>query len=47
MLKDFYKFLLAEKRWGLLPLLIVLLLLAAILIFSNTSTLTPFLYRDF
>jgi hypothetical protein len=47
LLKEFFKFARQEKKWWLIPLMVVLLLLGAILIFTASSgiawTLYPFL----
>lgn len=46
-LREFFQFLKAEKRFWLIPLLIVLLLLAGIIVFSQSSSLAPFIYTIF
>nr|MBD5378016.1 hypothetical protein [Bacteroides sp.] len=46
-LREFFQFLKAEKRFWLIPLLIVLLLLAGIIVFSQSSALAPFIYTIF
>lgn len=44
LLKEFLLFLKQEKKWWLVPLVIVLVLIGAIIAFSSTSVLAPFLY---
>jgi Family of unknown function (DUF5989) len=44
LLKEFFLFLCREKRWWLLPLVVVLLALGALLVISSGSVLSPFLY---
>lgn len=42
--REFLQFLMQEKKWWLLPLGGVLLVLAAIIIFGSGSVLAPFMY---
>ncbi len=42
--KEFFLFIKHEKKWWLAPLLIVLLIVGALVIFASTSPLAPFLY---
>ncbi len=42
--KEFFRFLREEKKWWLIPLIGLLLLLAAMLIFGTSSVLAPFMY---
>ena len=44
LLKDFLKFCLQEKKWWLVPLILVLLALGALLIVSATSGIAWALY---
>lgn len=44
LLKEFLVFLLQEKKWWLLPLVVVLLALGVLMVFSSGSVLSPFLY---
>ncbi len=44
VLKEFLQFLRQEKKWWLLPLVILLLGLGLLLLFSASSPLAPFLY---
>ncbi|MFC2171339.1 DUF5989 family protein [Acidobacteriota bacterium] len=47
LLKEFFLFIKHEKKYWLLPLVILLLLLGIIIIFAETSPLAPFLYPLF
>jgi len=42
--KEFLLFLRQEKKWWLIPLVILLLALGAIIIFSANSVLAPLMY---
>jgi presenilin-like A22 family membrane protease len=42
--KEFLVFLRQEKKWWLIPLLLLLLALGALAIFSSSSPLAPFIY---
>ena len=44
LIKEFCLFLRQEKKWWLLPLVVVLLALGALLVVSSGSVLSPFLY---
>ena len=46
LLKDFWFFLIHEKRWWLTPIVIVLLLIGLLLWFSS-SAIAPFIYTLF
>lgn len=45
--KEFLLFLRKEKKWWLMPLVFILLLLGLFLLFSASSPLAPFLYPLF
>jgi uncharacterized protein DUF5989 len=45
--KEFLRFLRTEKKWWLMPLVFLLLLLGLFLVFSASSPLAPFLYPLF
>ncbi len=47
LLRDFLAFVAQEKKWWMIPLVLVLLLLGAVLVFSTSSPLAPFLYPLF
>ena len=42
--KEFLSFLRQEKKWWLVPLVAILLLLAMLIVFSGGSVLAPFMY---
>jgi len=46
-IKEFWEFLLARKKYWLLPILIVLVLLGGLIILSQGSVLAPFMYTIF
>jgi len=47
ILKEFWEFLRARKKWWLLPIVIFLLLLGALLILTEGSVIAPFIYPIF
>lgn len=47
ILKQFSEFTREQKKWWLIPLIIVLLSIGALLLFSQGSALAPFLYPQF
>ena len=47
LIKEFFLFVKEEKKWWLIPLLAVLLLVGAIMVFAGSSPLAPFLYPLF
>lgn len=46
-LKEFLQFLKAEKRYWLIPLTVILLLLSLVIVASQGSALAPFIYSIF
>lgn len=44
LLKEFLLFLRQEKKWWLVPLVVLLLALGALIVFSSGSVLAPFMY---
>lgn len=44
LLKEFFLFIRHEKKWWLVPLLAVLLLVGALIVFAGSSPLAPFIY---
>jgi hypothetical protein len=42
--KEFGRFLRQEKKWWLLPLVIALIVIGALVVFTSSSALAPFLY---
>jgi hypothetical protein len=47
ILKEFWSFLKVRKKWWLAPIVLILLLLGALLIFTEGSALAPFIYAIF
>lgn len=47
IIKEFWDFLLARKKWWLAPIVIFLLLLGGLLIFAKGTALAPFIYSLF
>ena len=47
ILKEFFEFLCKEKKWWLMPLAILLVLLGLLMLFSASSPLAPLLYPLF
>ena len=45
--REFWLFLRENKKFWLLPIVIVLLLMGALLIFAQSSALAPFIYTIF
>ncbi|HOX24044.1 MAG TPA: DUF5989 family protein [Elusimicrobiales bacterium] len=46
-LKDLWLFLKARKRWWLLPIVLVLLLVGGLFVLSSGSAVAPFVYTVF
>jgi hypothetical protein len=44
LIGDFFAFIKHEKKWWLIPLIIVLLAIGALVLFASSSPLAPFLY---
>jgi hypothetical protein len=47
LLKEFWDFLRVRKKWWLTPIVLVLLLLGFLIVFSQSSALSPFIYTLF
>ena len=47
LLKDLWGFMLARKKFWLAPIIIVMLLLGALIVFSHGSVVAPFIYTLF
>ena len=47
LIKEFFLFIKEEKKWWLVPLIAVLLLVGALVLFAGSSPLAPFLYPLF
>ncbi len=46
-LKELLEFLLERKKYWLLPVILVLLLLGSLIVFSSGSAMAPFIYTLF
>ena len=46
-IKDLWEFMMARKKWWLIPIIISLVLLSLILIFAESSAVAPFIYPVF
>ena len=44
---EFWQFLKVRKKWWLLPIVIVMALVGALLVFAQGSALAPFIYTIF
>ncbi len=47
IIKEFVLFLRAEKKWWIVPIVLILLVLGAFLVFSAGSPLAPLIYSLF
>jgi hypothetical protein len=47
IISEFWEFLKVRKRFWLLPIVIVLLLLGALIVFTESSAIAPFIYALF
>jgi hypothetical protein len=47
LLKELWAFMKVRKKWWLLPVIIVLLLVGTLLVFAQSSALAPFIYSLF
>ena len=47
IITEFWEFLRVRKRYWLLPILIVLLLLGGLIVFTESSAVAPFIYALF
>jgi len=47
IMKEFWQFLKVRKKWWLLPIIIVLVLLGALIVFTESSAVAPFIYTLF
>lgn len=47
LLWELWDFLKARKKWWLGPIIVALLLLAALIVFTESSALAPFIYAIF
>lgn len=47
LLRELWLFLRERKKWWLLPILVVMLLVGALMVFAQGSALAPFIYTIF
>lgn len=47
IVSEFWDFLNARKKWWLAPIIIVMVLVGALLVFAQGSALAPFIYTIF
>ena len=47
IIKEFWDFLKARKKWWITPIIVVLVLLGALIVFSQGSAVAPFIYTLF
>jgi len=47
LLREFWAFMRARKKWWLLPIILVMLLVGSLLVFAQGSALAPFIYTVF
>lgn len=47
IIKEFFEFLRARKKWWLAPIVLFLMLLGGLLVFAKGSALAPFIYSLF
>ena len=47
IIKEFWDFLKVRKKWWITPIVIVLVLLGALIVFSQGSAIAPFIYTLF
>ena len=47
LIREFWEFLRFRKRYWLLPIVIVLFLLGALIVFTESSAVAPFIYALF
>ena len=47
LIKEFWAYMKARKKWWLLPVIVVLVSVGALLVFAQGSALAPFIYTIF
>ena len=47
LLREFWLFLRVRKKWWLMPIMVLLLLVGVLLVFAQGSVLAPFIYTIF
>lgn len=46
-LKEYLQFLKEQKKWILIPIFLMLILLSSLIFFTSSSAVTPFIYTLF
>ncbi len=47
LVREFWEFMRVRKKWWLLPIFLVLVLVGSLLVFAQGSALAPFIYTIF
>ena len=47
LVREFWLFMRERKKWWLLPIIVVMVLIGALLVFAQGSALAPFIYTIF
>jgi len=47
LVTEFWKFLKVRKKWWLLPIIVMMVLVGSLLVFAQGSALAPFIYTIF
>ena len=47
LIREFWAFMRVRKKWWLLPIIVVMLLVGSLLVFAQGSALAPFIYTIF
>ena len=47
LIAEFWAFMKTRKKWWLLPIIVVMLLVGSLLVFAQGSALAPFIYTIF
>jgi len=47
LIREFWTFMRVRRKWWLLPIIVVMLLIGTLLIFAQGSVLAPFIYTIF
>ncbi|HEX9729021.1 MAG TPA: DUF5989 family protein [Gemmatimonadales bacterium] len=47
LVREFWSFMKVRKKWWLLPIIVVMVLVGSLLVFAQGSALAPFIYTIF
>ena len=47
LVREFWDFMKVRKKWWLLPIIVVMVLVGSLLVFAQGSVLAPFIYTIF